>query len=285
MNFLKGVAGNLNSFKDNLSVTLKHEEFTIGSYNLLVTKRIAEGGFGFIDLVQDANTKSNFVLKRCAIQNEEQINTVKKEVNCLRKFKGQYVVQCLESDIQMREQGQEALILLELCPGGHLLDMLLARNGQPLNTSEVMRIFGQILLGLKPLYNASPPLVHRDLKLENILLGVDGNIRLCDFGSCCEARIPLRDNTERAAAEELIGKETTQIYRAPEMIDLHLRDELTEKTDIWALGCIFYTLCFLLHPFQDAGSLAILNAKLNIPASLGPDVVYVMNRLIHVSLI
>lgn len=43
----------------------------------------------------------------------------------------------------------------------------------------------------------------------------------------------LRSAEERATAEEIIGKETTQMYRAPEMVDLYMRDELTEKTDIW----------------------------------------------------
>jgi AP2-associated kinase len=43
----------------------------------------------------------------------------------------------------------------------------------------------------------------------------------------------LRTPEERSTAEEDIGKNTTQMYRAPEMIDLYMRDELTEKTDIW----------------------------------------------------
>jgi serine/threonine protein kinase len=70
---------------------------------------------------------------------------------------------------------------------------------------------------------------------------------------------------DKADVEELLAKTTTQMYRAPEMIDLYMREELTEKTDIWALGCIFYSICFLSHPFQDCGSLGILNAKINIP--------------------
>lgn len=82
-----------------------------------------------------------------------------------------------------------------------------------------------------------------------------------------EGYIYLRNASERAAAEEVIGKETTQMYRAPEMVDLYMRDVLTEKTDIWALGCILYALCFLSHPFQDAGTLGILSAKINFPAN------------------
>jgi hypothetical protein len=43
----------------------------------------------------------------------------------------------------------------------------------------------------------------------------------------------IRNAEEKAAAEEIIGKETTQMYRSPEMIDLYMRDVLTEKSDIW----------------------------------------------------
>lgn len=70
---------------------------------------------------------------------------------------------------------------------------------------------------------------------------------------------------ERQAAEDIIAKETTQMYRAPELVDLYMRDILTEKSDIWALGCILYALCFLIHPFQNAGSLGILSAKIQFP--------------------
>lgn len=66
-----------------------------------------------------------------------------------------------------------------------------------------------------------------------IVILQDNSIRLCDFGSCCIGYTYLRNQAERSAAEEVIQKETTPMYRAPEMIDLYLREELTEKTDIW----------------------------------------------------
>jgi hypothetical protein len=58
-------------------------------------------------------------------------------------------------------------------------------------------------------------------------------LRLIDFGSCVIGYTPLRSAEDRSRAEEIISKETTQMYRAPEMVDLFMRDELTEKTDIW----------------------------------------------------
>eukprot|EP01034_Spumella_vulgaris_P021833 gene21833-27904_t len=96
---------------------------------------------------------------------------------------------------------------------------------------------------------------------------MDGKLRLCDFGSCVEGNIPISTATGRQDAEEIIQKETTQMYRAPEMVDLYMRPVLTEKTDIWALGCILYALCFLKHPIQDAGPLGILSAKIVFPAN------------------
>jgi hypothetical protein len=50
-----------------------------------------------------------------------------------------------------------------------------------------------------------------------------------------------------------------------------------------ALGCILYTLCFLLHPFQDAGSLGILSAKIKFPeAPIAPEVKVVLMRMLDV---
>lgn len=50
-----------------------------------------------------------------------------------------------------------------------------------------------------------------------------------------------------------------------------------------ALGCILYTMCFLLHPFQDAGSLGILSAKIKFPeAPIAPEVKLVMMRMLDV---
>ncbi|CAM9909372.1 unnamed protein product, partial [Ectocarpus fasciculatus] len=108
-------------------------------------------------------------------------------------------------------------------------------------------------------------ITHRDMKLENVLRSSSGPHKLCDFGSCVQGRVPLDTAEQRANEEEVVEKTTTQMYRAPEMVDLYLQRELTERVDIWALGCILYAVCYLKNPFQDAGNLGILNAKIRIP--------------------
>ena len=144
-----------------------------------------------MDLVVDSFSKTELILKRCNVDSPEALATVKKEVSILQRFKGPYVVELLASDVVMKNHGRskEALLLLAMCPGGHLLDRLNQRNGTLFPAESIYRIFGQVLLSVQPLHNSS--ITHRDLKLENILFGTDGKVRLCDFGSCVEGHIPL----------------------------------------------------------------------------------------------
>ena len=49
------------------------------------------------------------------------------------------------------------------------------------------------------------------------------------------------------------------------MVDLYSNQLISEKADIWALGCLLYLLCFRTHPFEDSGKLRIINANYKIP--------------------
>jgi len=233
--------------------------------------QISEGGFGLIYSCTDSRG-SQFALKKCAIQRQESFDTVQKEVQILKRFKEcKYIVKIFGEHISMASG--EACILLEMCHGGHLLNKLnkYAEDHSRLSAKEIYITFGQICSGLQVLHTAKPRfIVHRDIKCENILFGGPDNsiAKLCDFGSCVEGVTPLRDVAERNNAEEIISKETTVAYRAPEMVDLYMRNYLCEKTDMWAMGCLLYTLVFLKQPFQDSGALGILNG-VQVPNSSG----------------
>ena len=146
-----------------------------------------------------------------------------------------------------------------------------------------MSVFHQICGAVSHLHHQRPPIAHRDLKLENVLHAGAGSFKLCDFGSCMECPMLLGANN-RAAVEEDIEKNTTQMYRAPEMVDLYSASALDEKVDVWALGCILYTLAMVTHPFQDAGNLGILGAQYKAadPSICGPGIVEVIGRLLVV---
>lgn len=120
----------------------------------------------------DVHTKKELVLKRCNVDRIESMEIVKKEINILQRFAGPYMVELLASDIiQKNKNSREALLLMEYYPGGHLLDRLNMRNGVLLPQESIYRMFGQVLLCVKSMHLNKPPIVHRDLKLENILFG------------------------------------------------------------------------------------------------------------------
>lgn len=109
-------------------------------------------------------------MKRCNISRPEIYDTVNKEINLLRRFAGKHVVQLIASDTNVVSGGKrEANLLLEYCPGGHLLQRLNSRHGTPLSHHQICDEFLQLLNAVLPLHQSVPPVTHRDLKLENIL--------------------------------------------------------------------------------------------------------------------
>ena len=46
-------------------------------------------------------------------------------------------------------------------------------------------------------------------------------------------------------------KYTTMMYRPPEMIDKYMKYVVNTQADVWMLGCVLFSLCFFMHPFQD----------------------------------
>jgi AP2-associated kinase len=147
-------------------------ELRIGNYTVCVKNRLAEGGFGYVDLVYEASSRTEYVLKRSGVERPEMYEVVKKEISILQRFAGPHLVKLLASEVITLSKGKrEACLLLELCPGGHLLERLCGREGKHLPPASLYRIFGQLLLALKPMHESEPPITHRDLKLENILFG------------------------------------------------------------------------------------------------------------------
>ena len=122
------------------------------------------------------------------------------------------------------------LILMEYCEGGHALDVCnkLAAAGQRFDLSALIIAFGQICNAVSYLHAQRPPIVHRDLKPVNFLVK-NGAYKLCDFGSAVFGHVELKTQRARVEAEEVIQKTTTQMFRAPEMVDLYMAKRLTQR--------------------------------------------------------
>jgi serine/threonine protein kinase len=118
----------------------------------------------------------------------------------------------------------------------------------------------QICSGVE--YMHSQGVTHRDLKIENILVKDEKHFMIGDFGSATRDHSIDYRNAPRSSVQlylERIGKSSTLMYRAPELVDQYQSDYVSESSDVWALGCIIYLLASCRHPFADSGNLAILN--------------------------
>ncbi|XP_045160118.2 cyclin-G-associated kinase-like [Mercenaria mercenaria] len=244
----------------------------LGNQKLRVKRKIAEGGFAFVFVAQDTATGKEYALKRLLANDEEKNKAVVQEIKFLKKLTGHpNIVQfTAAASVGKEESGHgqaEFLLLMELCTGGQVVDLLNMRE-EPLPCSLALKIFYQTCKAVQHLHKQSPPIVHRDLKVENLLISSKGFIKLCDFGSATtETHYP--DETwsamRRSLVEDEITKNTTPMYRTPEMLDLYQNFPINEALDIWALGCVLYMLCFGVHPYEDSAKLRIINANYSIP--------------------
>lgn len=152
-------------------------------------------------------------------------------------------------------KGYEYLVVTELCPGGTVADILRSVSVNTLTLAQVCKIAYQATRAVHHMHSQQPePLVHRDIKLENFLLGRDGLVKLCDFGSASTQQIlpdPSWNAQKRATLEDQMAKCTTPMYRAPEMMDTWNNEPIGPPVDCWALGCILYSLITLRHPFPE----------------------------------
>ncbi|KAF8323689.1 kinase-like protein [Clavulina sp. PMI_390] len=229
------------------------------------------GGFATVYIVQSPapiNGTRQHVLKRMAVPDESMLREVKVEVDVMKVLRGHpNVVNFIEASSQPLGGGaHEVFILMEFCPGGGIIDMMNRRLRERLTEAEILTIFVDVCEGLAYMHNLKPPLLHRDLKVENILQASATSYKLCDFGSATPTSTRAPSTTaDLRALEYDLNRHTTLQYRAPEMVDVYLRRPIDEKSDIWALGVLLYKLCYYTTPFEEHGPLAILNVSYRTP--------------------
>jgi AP2-associated kinase len=245
----------------------------VGSHKVVIDRYLSEGGFAHVYLVklpQPVDGCSVAVLKRVAVPDKESLANMRTEVETMKKLKGhQPIVTYFDSHAsQLKGGGYEVFLLMEYCAGGGLIDFMNTRLQNRLTEPEVLKIFSDVAEGVACMHYLKPPLLHRDLKVENVLISSTGSTRrfkLCDFGSTAPPRAAAVNAAECRLVEDDVQKHTTLQYRSPEMIDVYRKQAIDEKSDIWALGVLLYKLCYYTTPFEEQGQLAILNASFQYP--------------------
>ena len=249
----------------------------VGSHRVVIEKYLSEGGFAHVYVVRVPVKEGKYelaVLKRVAVPDKESLASMRTEVDTMKKLQGhKHIVRYIDSHAsQLKGGGYEVFLLMEFCSGGGLIDFMNTRLQYRLTEPEILNIFSDVAEGVATMHYLKPPLLHRDLKVENVLIAKSASstssqalYKLCDFGSTAPPRPAATNTAEGRLIEDDIQRHTTMQYRSPEMIDVWRKQPIDEKSDIWALGVLLYKLCYYTTPFEEVGQMAILNAKFKFP--------------------
>jgi len=227
---------------------------TVGNYTL--GRPIAEGTFGKVRLGTHRLTNTRVAIKQIPkTHNSHAAASLTREIHHHRRLHHPHVIQLYE----VLATESSIWMVSELCAGGELYDYLVERGSLP--EAEARRLFGQLCLAVAYIHERG--IVHRDLKLENVLLDETCNVKLGDFGF-------TREFERRRLMDTFCG---TTGYAAPEM--LAGKKYTGQEVDIWSLGIILFALLTGSLPFddddEDVMRLKILQGDFQIPEDLSED--------------
>lgn len=234
----------------------------VGNYT--IDEHIASGTFGKVYIGVHEPTNEKVAIK--IIKKKEHKVDVRREYDLMMKIHHPFIVTLYE----VIEDPEDLYIIMEYVEGQTLLDYIKGQTKIP--DHKIKHIFCELVSALLYLHNALN-IVHRDLKLENIMIDKNLNIRLLDFGLSNQ----LAQNTSMFQT-----KCGSPSYSAPEML---LGRPYTYKIDMWSLGIILYALAFNSLPFGD-DNLQLLTAKIVnrdpfYPAIASTQVITVIKSLLN----
>lgn len=196
-------------------------------------KQLGQGAFGKVNLGIHIGTGRPVAIKSFKL-NDTEINSIRRrlhlETQLMKTLNHPNVLQMYETF----ETEKYLMIATEYISGGDLLSLLKKRSR--LSEPTVKTLFKQLLEGLK--YMHSQGIIHRDVKLDNILLDADSTIKLCDLGVSKLIR-PGEIMTEQCG---------TPAYIAPEIISGEPYSGF--GADMWSAGVVLYALLSGTMPFK-----------------------------------
>jgi serine/threonine protein kinase len=203
-----------------------------GRYQL--DQALATGGFGVVYKATDTRTGDPVAVKEMIAADPKEFNLrrtfFRREAEILRALQHVPIVPRLYDFI---EDGGAAYLALEFIPGDNLLTLLDRPGAKPFPVPRVAAWGAKICEALAHMHRMDPPLIHRDMKPENIMLLPDGaTIRLIDFGT---AREMGHGTKARGVAKT---KVYTEGYAPPEQVI----GKPEPRSDLFALAGTLYHL-------------------------------------------
>ncbi|XP_071946984.1 serine/threonine-protein kinase 10-like isoform X1 [Antedon mediterranea] len=205
---------------------------------------LGDGAFGKVYKATNKVTGKTAAAKVIDLAKEEDLDEFMVEIDILTACKHENVVELLETYLY----NNKLWMLLECCEGGALDDIMLELE-KPLTEPQIRDICKSVLEGLTYLHDNK--IIHRDLKAGNILLTMDGKVKLADFG------VSAKNTKTKQKRDTFIG---TPYWMAPEVImcETFKDNPYDYKSDIWSLGITLIELAQMEPPFHDLHPMRVL---------------------------
>ena len=209
---------------------------------------IGRGGFGAVYAALWKPTKTPVAYKRLASQSftQKKLQGFVKEIEIFAKLEHKNIVKMFGAVTEKEDIG----IVMEYCKKT-LFDALFVYEEDNFTPSDKLRIIGEVGSALEYLHTHEPPIVHCDVKSQNILLDCNVTVKICDFGlSVIKSTIhSSRSTTGEGDAPPGQG---TPRYSAPEVLrgeTLKLEDLMV--ADIYSLSLVLYEVALEEEPYED----------------------------------
>jgi polo-like kinase 1 len=200
-------------------------------------EELGRGGFAAVYRVTNDATGEDFALKaisRERVAKPKSLEKLKTEVSIQRSLNHPNIARSIDSF----EDVNNYYIVLELCPGHSVRDRV-KRCGH-LSESETRSILRDVIAGVCYLHDNH--IIHRDLKLENFLVGGDGKVKIADFG--LSAKLDYDDERKYTVCG-------TPNYLSPELLVAASKGHSYE-VDIWTIGVCAFAMLTGRPPFETA---------------------------------
>lgn len=210
-----------------------------------ILRSIIKGNNSQVFLVEKLCTKEKYamkLIKNKGILYHLLLNDIRNELSCLRQLEHDQLIKLVDHNLQgemvkpeKKKSRKVSYLILEYAENGEIFQFLKKTRGFPIPI--VKFYFKQLLEGV--LFMHKEGIFHRDLKLENLLLDKDFNLKIIDYGYA----------TQRPTDNKVLG---TDFYMPPEMVTR--RDYECSKCDVFSLGVILFAFIRGNFPFKAASS-------------------------------